>query len=98
MDKEQSSNKKLEHPKYYHEHLIQYGLLVVVFVFSIFLLLQLKSFLPRLVTIFILSLIYFGWGIWHHYEEKNLSRSHLLEYLAISALIFAVLAFVFLNR
>lgn len=100
MEKEQFSNRSVggqTRHKYYREHILQYGLLVLAFVFFSLVLFQLTSFLAKLVVICFLSAFYLLWGIWHHYEEKNLTLAHVLEYLAISVLIFAVLTFVFLS-
>ena len=94
MEEERYSNRQ----KYHLEHIVQYVLLVIVFVFSISLLFQLTDFVLKLAVISFLSLCYLVWGIWHHWEENNLTRTHVLEYLVISVLIFTVLTFVFLNR
>ena len=99
MEKEQYSNqltRGLDRHKYYREHILQYGLIILAFVFFISILFQLKDFLPKLIVVSFLSGVYLLWGIWHHYEEKDLTIAHVLEYLAVSVLIFTVLAFVFL--
>ncbi len=85
-----------ERHKYYLEHLAQYILLIIIFIVSLFLLFQLKSPLWKLVVISILSLFYLVFGVWHHLDEKNLSNLHVLEYLAVSAIIFVVLYSLFL--
>lgn len=100
MDKAQSSKlsaERADRQKYHREHLLQYALLAVVFIFSLAILIQLTEMVPRLLVICVLSAFYLGWGVWHHWEEKNLTRAHVLEYLLISTLIFVVLAFVFLG-
>jgi hypothetical protein len=94
MEKEQS----FDIDKHRREHLLQYFLLVAVFIFSVSILVQLDSFVYRLGVIIFISAFYFAWGIWHHWEEKNLTRVHFFEYLAISTLIFLVLFFVFTGR
>ena len=97
MAMEQSSNlKKTVDTKYHREHLVQYGLLLVIFAFSLFLLVQINNVFTRLFIITVLALVYLAWGIWHHFEEKNLTTSHVLEYSVVAALIFTVLSFVFL--
>ncbi|OGY24327.1 MAG: hypothetical protein A2172_00485 [Candidatus Woykebacteria bacterium RBG_13_40_15] len=83
--------------KYYREHLLQYLLVVIVFVFSLFLLLQLKDFLYKSLVVGFLSIFYLTFGIWHHWEEKNLRLGHVLEYLIVSTIIFVVLYSVFLS-
>ena len=99
MEKEQYSSRLIggsNRHKYYREHILQYGLLVLAFVFFITGIFQLKDFLPKLIVISFLSAFYLLWGIWHHYEEKDLTTAHVLEYLVFSALIFIILTFVFL--
>ena len=95
MEKGQYSKLDDRH-KYYREHLLQYGLLILAFVVFSLILFQLTNFLAKFTIICLLSGFYLLWGIWHHYEEKNLTWAHVLEFLAISVLIFAVLTFVFL--
>ena len=72
-------------------HAIQYSIIIVIFLATIPLLFILKDPGVRLVLILGLSLLYFIIGILHHKEEKNLNTIKVLEYLAISVLIFVVL-------
>lgn len=100
MEKVQYSKNQsgeISRHKYYYEHIIQYVLLVISFVVAVSILFQVKDFVWKLVIVTLISLIYLSWGIWHHWEEKNLTRTHILEYLVISVLIFTVLTFVFLT-
>lgn len=100
MEKDQYSNPSVSGQDIHRqrrEHLLQYLLLIVIFIFSIFLLIQLSSSAIKLVVIAVLSAFYLIWGIWHHREEKNLIRVHFFEYLIISVLIFTVLFFVFVR-
>lgn len=102
MGGEQRSNKVTlakddpRRERYYHSHVIQYVLVGIVFIFLIFLLLQLKEPLWKLLTITVLSAFYLGFGIWHHIEENNLTNKHILEYLVVSTIIFVVLYSLFL--
>jgi hypothetical protein len=102
MDGEQRSNKASvanNNPKkegYYHSHIFQYGLVGVVFIFSIALLFQLKDPLWKLIVITALSAFYLSFGVWHHIEENNLTNKHVLEYLIVSTIIFVVLYSLFL--
>jgi len=89
------SIKNLNH-KYYQEHVLQYILLIITFTFFLYLLFLLTNYVFKVVVVSFLSMLYFGWGMWHHWEEKNLNRKHFFEYLVISALIFMILSFVFL--
>jgi hypothetical protein len=101
MEKEQyskGSSSKLNRNRYYHEHILQYVLLVAAFIVAITLLFQLKDFTLKFATIVSISLVYLVWGLWHHAEEGNLNRFHVLEYIMVSVIIFAVLTFVFLAR
>ncbi|MEX0621697.1 MAG: hypothetical protein WD187_01780 [Candidatus Woykebacteria bacterium] len=101
MEEEQpfSKNQKIENAgKHRREHFLQYGFLILIFVFSVTILLQLENFTLRLVAIFLFPVFYFFWGLWHHFEEKNLTRSHVVEYLVVSLLILLGLAFVFIFR
>jgi hypothetical protein len=93
MEKDLSSRSV----KYFREHLLQYILLVIIFVFGIGFLFQLESDLAKTLSIFALAMVYLFFGIFHHWEERNLTRTHVLEYLAISAFIFAVLYSLFVG-
>lgn len=72
-------------------HALQYSILIVIFLVTIPLLIIFTDWLIRLVIIFGLSLVYLLVGVLHHKEEKNLSKAIVLEYSAISVLIFVVL-------
>lgn len=91
MEKELSSNPH----KYYREHLLQMILLAGTFISGLGILFQITNLYQKLVVIFFLSAIYCVFGIWHHLEEKNLTRNHILEYLAISSFIFVILFSIF---
>jgi hypothetical protein len=94
---ETQGEKSIDNPhKYYREHAVQYVFLVLAFIFSIIILMQLGSVFWKLVTISALSALYLVFGIWHHLEEKNLTSRHTLEYLLISAIVFVVLISIFL--
>jgi len=98
MEADQSS-KKIEDQdvdKHRREHFAQYLLLIIIFVFSVTIIWQLKNTNSKLLVITAFSLVYLLWGVWHHQEERNFTLSHFLEYLMISILIFLVLAFTFL--
>lgn len=38
---------------------------------------------------------YVGWGVWHHYIEKRLSWSIILEYLLLSLVVLSAFSLVF---
>ncbi len=81
--------------KYHLSHALQYAVLAVVFLVSIPTLFVVRQEGTRIFLIFALSLFYLVVGIWHHLEEKNLTATTLLEYLAVSLIIFVVLFSVF---
>ena len=72
-------------------HLLQYSILIAVFLVTIPILFIVTNFLVKLVIIFGLSFFYLLVGVWHHKEEKKINKTIFLEYLAISLLIFVVL-------
>lgn len=72
-------------------HLLQYSILIVIFLVTIPLLFIFTDTFTRVSIIFVLSFLYLLVGVWHHKEEKKLNRTVFLEYLAVSALIFVVL-------
>lgn len=72
-------------------HLLQYSILIAIFLVTIPLLFIVTNFLVKLLIIFGLSSLYLLVGVWHHREEKKINKAIFLEYLAISLLIFVVL-------
>lgn len=100
MEKEQSSKKTISENDTHtnrRNHVLQYLLLVIIFIFTISILNQLNNSLVKIAVIVALAVLYLFWGVWHHKEEDNLSRVHFLEYLIISMFIFVVLFFVFVG-
>ncbi|OGY25576.1 MAG: hypothetical protein A2864_02680 [Candidatus Woykebacteria bacterium RIFCSPHIGHO2_01_FULL_39_12] len=81
--------------KYFLKHSVQYALLALVFVGVITLLILLKNTNIRLILISFYSIFYFVFGVWHHWEEKKVKSTTVLEYLAISLIIFIILFAVF---
>ena len=76
-------------------HLLQNSILVVIFLVTIPLLFIFTDYFTKITIIFLLSFLYLVVGVWHHKEEKNLTRTILLEYTAVSTLIFVVLYSIF---
>ena len=100
MEKELYSKKFINESDIHthrRNHLLQYLLLVIIFIFTISLLNQLNNSVVKTVVIIALAALYLFWGVWHHKEEKNLSRTHFFEYLMISVFILVVLFFVFVG-
>lgn len=89
-------NEKEKIEKHRREHLMQYLLLIIVFVFSLGVIYQLENKTAKISAIFVLAFVYLIWGILHHNEEKNITRDHILEYTMISILIVMILFFNFL--
>lgn len=80
--------------KYLKNHLIQYAFLIVTFAVSLTIIAQVKNIYLRAAIALFLAGFYFVWGVWHHLEEKNLTRAHIFEYLVVSLIILSVLAFI----
>lgn len=100
MEKEQFSkqlNDESDIRTHRRRHLLQYLLLVIIFIVTVSLLNQLNNSILKIVVITALASLYLFWGVWHHKEENNLSRVHFFEYLMISVFIFIVLFFVFVG-
>lgn len=73
---------------YFLNHLFQYFLVLLIFLGSLFGLMLLEDRAVKIALVFFLSCLYFFWGVVHHLEEKNLTKTIILEYLVIAALIF----------
>jgi len=78
-------------------HAFEQILVVIIFILAIFLLEFFVERNLRLVVIALLSFLYIVIGVWHHYEEKNLKISQILEHSAIGAIIFIILATYYLR-
>ncbi len=50
-------------------------------------------FYPQLISIFLLTLTYFFWGVSSHYIDHTLHLKNVLEYLLISFIGFLILSF-----
>lgn len=66
-------------------------LVATIFLATIVLLEIFKTTPVRLLIITFLTLFYIVFGIYHHFEERNLKVYQVLEYAAIGILIFVVL-------
>ncbi|MBM4401874.1 MAG: hypothetical protein FJ044_01355 [Candidatus Cloacimonetes bacterium] len=76
---------------YFIRHASQYTLLLLILAGGILTLFLIHDRAIKLTIAFALTALYLLWAILHHWEEKNLQVSLLLEYLAIAALILWVL-------
>lgn len=76
---------------YFLRHLFQYALLILIVLVGAFAFFSLESSFERFVVVFSLTALYVIWGIWHHYEERNLTLEVMLEYVVMAAFIFWVL-------
>ncbi len=70
---------------------VQYFLLIIILGVLLVSAFLVKTATWRLVLISALSLVYFLYGIAHHWEEKNLNGRIVLEFGAVGLLIFVVL-------
>lgn len=73
-------------------HSFEQILVVIILVLAIFLL---EFFHDSNIRLFIkaaLSFLYIAVGVLHHFEEKNLKPSQILEYTAVSAIMFIILS------
>lgn len=100
MEKESSSKRTLaesERHGYYRSHLVQYTLVLVTFVFSIWIISKTSDTVWKLAIISFLAVFYFIFGIFHHFEEGELSSNHVFEYFLIAVLVFLILYSLFLR-
>lgn len=80
----------------YRVHLLHYTLLLVIIALGLFGFWYFSF--NRILRFLIVSLSvlgYVGWGVWHHYIEKRLSWSIILEYLLLSLVVLAALSLTF---
>lgn len=80
----------------YRIHLLHYVLLLVIitlglFGFWYFSFNRILRFMMVLLSVF----GYVGWGVWHHYIEKRLSWSIILEYLLLSLVVLSAFSLTF---
>ena len=67
-------------------------LVVIILILAIFLLEFFHDSNTRLFIKAALSFLYIAVGVLHHYEEKNLKPSQILEHTAIGVLMFVILS------
>lgn len=80
----------------YRVHLLHYALLVAIIVVGLFGFWYFSFNRSLRFAVVMLSVFgYVGWGVWHHYIEKRLSWSIILEYLLLSLVVLAVLLLTF---
>lgn len=73
-------------------HSFEQILVVVILLLAIFLLEFFHDSNIRLLIKAALSFLYITVGVLHHFEEKNLKPSQILEYSAIAAIMFVILS------
>jgi hypothetical protein len=71
--------------------------LVLVFLLSIFAVTYLYAYSYRLMVAIMIGLVYFFWGIWHHWREHTLHQAVVLEYFGFSLLAVTILIFISLR-
>lgn len=76
-------------------HLLHYIVLGLIFT-TVFLSRLFLTFNEQLLiqALFVVSIIYVGWGIYHHYREHDLSTKIVIEYILIAsiAILIAIIA------
>ena len=80
----------------YRIHLLHYALLLAIITLGLFGFWYFSF--NRILRFVIVSLSvfgYVGWGVWHHYIEKRLSWSIVLEYLLLSLIVLSALSLTF---
>ncbi len=76
-------------------HGFEQVLVVVILLAAIFLLEFFHEANTRLVIKTSLSLLYIVVGVLHHFEEKNLKPSQILEHSAIGVIMFVILSAIY---
>lgn len=76
-------------------HSFEYLLIFIILISAIFLLEFFHDSNTRLVIKTSLSLLYIAIGVFHHFEEKNLKPSQILEHTAIGAIVFVILSAIY---
>ncbi|OGY24831.1 MAG: hypothetical protein A2Y57_00240 [Candidatus Woykebacteria bacterium RBG_13_40_7b] len=71
-------------------------MVLTVFLSLIFISIRIEDLFWKVSLIFAAATFYFGFGLSHHHEEKNLRITTIFEYLGLAALI--LLAFITLLR
>lgn len=77
------------------DHALEYLLLVVVLLVSFLVLKFIPDIAWKVIIIFSLAAFYFGYGSFHHAEEKNLKISTVLEYGLVATIIVITLVILF---
>lgn len=77
------------------KHAFEYILIFSILIFAIFLLEFFKERSTRQIIITSLSFLYLAVGVWHHWEEKNLTASQILEHAALGAIMFIILSAIY---
>ncbi|HEY4694906.1 MAG TPA: hypothetical protein VIH52_03010 [Candidatus Nanoarchaeia archaeon] len=77
--------------KSFLRHSFEFILVFAVIIAAIGLLEVFHESSTRLIIISLLSVFYVAVGVFHHWEEKNLKLTQVLEHLAIGFFIFLIL-------
>ena len=77
--------------KYLLKHAFEYTLMILIFITTLAALFILDDPHLKRTAIFAVSALYPLWGIIHHWQEKNLTKETIFEYLAFSGLILWIL-------
>lgn len=66
---------------------IHFLLLLGIFLAGGLSLILINDKMINLAVLITLTLLYIVWGVWHHHEHKTLSKTVILEYIGVSAII-----------
>lgn len=69
------------------EHLVEYLLLLVVLTIGYLILKFVPGITWKIILSFTLASFYLGYGSYHHFNEKELKLSIVLEYTAVALII-----------
>ena len=73
------------------KHSFEFLLVIIILAVAVSLLGIFNDSVVRFWIICVLAFFYVIFGIWHHWEERNLNLNQILEHAAIGLLIFVVL-------
>ncbi|NCS32032.1 hypothetical protein GW793_00895 [bacterium] len=76
---------------YVRHHIFQYFLILLLFAITVT---SISTPIPSFQKFFFVGvaiIVYFIWAMWHHWEDHSLTKSTLLEYIALAGLLFWLL-------
>jgi hypothetical protein len=73
------------------KHLTELGLLALIYALGAYLFMAAPDFSTKRLTALLMAAIYPTWGVIHHLEHHDLSRSTAAEYILVGLVTFLVL-------